>query len=517
MHFADHRHQIAQELGLVGGEAPEPARRRRNGRTADTGIVLPRPFGASPSDVRAVDLTAQPRNVGQLAACLNTLLSTGLDTRVCKGKKEPSFTPTRTDAVDDAAAIAKLEADVAEYPARRFVLFALHYANLSRRVGLCMRPYECATATHACHLTSGRPLFPGFCATCISTVRGIVTAAILIHDLCMPFEAANACKYVHVFFRECLRFHWSRNTSDKKVRDASEAAYFCAWVSVCARRVFERLEAFHVNDAAQVDAWNTACLLPLTAEAATTSPPTCDMAFPGHTSIIHDLAPYTTAPCATCRDIHRVALPLGQTPAPNPKSKEKQASKQQKKKAASESGAKRKRKSNKAVAPKRAKPSDDNTDSDADKEDDSASSSQQRLPPAPPLPAVESSMHTTEGAASFPAFSESFADSSKFADDAGADEESVHRLFENYHAVDAIVPASMTLMELSGRPVLALPPLPALPPAPAPMATMLARKPSALSSVAATRSIQAPTTTLVPVPVPVPMRARILVDDDDDE
>jgi hypothetical protein len=299
-----------------------------------------------------------------------------------------------------------------------------------------------------------------------------VTAAIMIHDLCMPFEAANAAKYVHVFFRECLRFHWRRNTSDGKVRDASNSAYLCAWVSVCARRVFERLEAFHVDDADDVDEWNSDCLLPLT-----TGPnPRCDMVFPGHTSIIDDdTAPYATAACATCRGVHRVALAPGQRPDPNPKSKEKKAKKAAYEPAAAASTRKRKP-SSKAPSKKRAKPSDDERSGEAD--ESSATASRLPLPPPPPpqptaeLTLPDDSMHTTaadreEGSAvdEFPSLSSGFMNSSMFMD--ADDAYDAHRMFEHMEAVKPIVPASHQALSL---PPIGFP-LPAAVPVPAPLSS----------------------------------------------
>jgi hypothetical protein len=510
MFSADRRHELARELGLdVQPDAKSGAKPDKKRKNANGGIRLPRPFGASPSDVQTVDLTAKPENAGQLAACLNVLFSIGLDTRVSKGSKAPLYTPTHGERVNDAAMIAQLEAIFSQRPWRRALNLACYYAKLSRQVGLCARPYECATATHACRLTGSRPLFPGFCATCTGPVRGIVTAAIIIHDMCMPFEAANAAKYVHVFFRECLRFHWSRRVVEEGKRDASDAAYFGAWVLVCARRIFERLEAYHVDDVAHVEAMNSECVLPLTLGAR----PACDMVFPGYNaSIDDDKAPYATAACNTCKGLHRVALAPGQSPAPNPPKKKDE----KKNKTASESAAKRKAKSSAKHAAKRSRSSANEHSGDAD-----GSSASPPLPLAPSLPPApapalyfDNSMHTTELGAdrdaelpcpdtpTFPSFDSDFMGSSMLADDDGHDARGVRAMLDAYRPIQPIIPAQHT--------ALALPPLPSLSlPAPAPMHM------SAAAATSAPLDALAHVAAHVPRKEPAPKRVHVILEDEE--
>lgn len=308
---ADSRLDLIRDLGLGPRAAPAGGATRK-GKREPKGVVLPRPFGNSPSDTYLVNLIEPPGTASSLAAFLGTLVAVGIDSRLCKGNKQPAYAPTASPPEGDAALLAKFRADVNAHPARRMLIFMRHYADLSRQVSLCSRPYECTTATHDCGLSKARPLFPGFCATCIKEVRGVVMAAMLIHDACLLFHPDRAETYVHVFFRECLRFHWRSRSSS--------AAYFNTWVAVCARHVLDRLEEPQM-DAKEVAKWSAERVLRVDACADTNTE--LAIALPGHAGRIPESAPYMTVPCARCADRHRVALPPGASPAPNPPEKQK--------------------------------------------------------------------------------------------------------------------------------------------------------------------------------------------------
>lgn len=307
----DSRLDLIRDLKLGPRAAPAGGATRK-GKREPKGVVLPRPFGNSPSDTYLVNLIEPPGTASSLAAFLGTLVAVGIDSRLCKGNKQPAYAPTASPSEGDAALLAKFRADVNAHPARRMLIFMRHYADLSRQVSLCSRPYECTTATHDCGLSKARPLFPGFCATCIKEVRGVVMAAMLIHDACMLFHPDRAETYVHVFFRECLRFHWRSRSSS--------AAYFNTWVAVCARHVLDRLEEPQM-DAKEVAKWSAERVLRVDACADTNTE--LAIALPGHAGRIPGSAPYMTVPCARCADRHRVALPPGASPAPNPPSEER--------------------------------------------------------------------------------------------------------------------------------------------------------------------------------------------------